>query len=276
MLRWIESAGRVSQVFPGVNDYSVQIPGGRPLIVMSVGTYGFSPRVLPTLVTVILLAVLAALGFWQIERGEEKQAIEAAFAQRTGDEVLSLARITPVPEQHVYRRARAAGSYHERLTFLVDNRVHKGRVGYQVVTPLQLSNAGRWVLVDRGWVPLGESRTRLPQVPPPEGELTIGGYLALPQRPPLILGDPAALRPDEVQVVQWLDLDRIEGLLGDGVLPLVLRQQGGHDPALVKEWPVINMSPERHFAYAAQWFSLAVALLVIYLVVNLRKNDARD
>lgn len=243
---------------------------------MRIGPYGFAPGLLPTLITVLLLAILMGLGFWQIERGAEKERIEAAFAERMSEDVLSLERTTPRPEEHLYRRARASGRYHERLTLLVDNRVHQGRVGYQVVTPLRLASTGSWVLVDRGWVPLGSSRARLPKPDLPEGDVTIRGYLALPLRPPLTLGEPAALRPDTVQVVPWLDPARIEAVLGNDVLPMIVRQQGPLDPDLIKEWPVINMSPDRHFAYAAQWFSLAAALLVIYLVVNLRKDEARD
>lgn len=231
---------------------------------------------LPTLVALLVMSALLSLGFWQIERGDEKASIEAAYAERMQAAALDLGRSVPEPGNSVYRRARARGIYHPLLTFLVDNRVLNGQVGYQVVTPLQLSTTGQWVLIDRGWTPLGESRARLPDVTAPAGDLVVEGYLARPQEPPLKLGEPAPLRADAVQVVQWVDAGRIEALLGRDVFPLVLRQQGGHDPDLVKDWAVINMSPERHYAYAFQWFALAAALLVIYLVVNLRKTKPRD
>ena len=40
---------------------------------------------------------------------------------------------------------------------------------------------------------------------------------------------------------------------------------GGRAAALTIDWPVINVTPEKHTAYAVQWFAMALVLLLLYL-----------
>lgn len=241
---------------------------------MRIGSYRFAPGVVSTLAALVAFGLLLSLGFWQLGRGEEKAAIQAEFARRMNEPPVDLDRIAPGAGGNLYRRGKAEGRYDTELVLLVDNSVRQGRPGYQVVSPLRLGTTGRWVLVDRGWIALGASRQRLPDVPPPAGEVSVMGYLARPQRPPLTLGASPALRGAGTQVVPWIEPDTVGAALGADVLPLVLRQQGPLDPGLLKEWPLLNMSAERHHGYAFQWFALAATLVLIYLFVNLKRLPA--
>ncbi len=81
-----------------------------------------------------------------------------------------------------FARVRASGEYDAARQILLDNKVHAGQAGYDVVAPLRLAGSDRFVLVDRGWIAQGASRAQLPVVPPPEGRVTVIGRANLPPR----------------------------------------------------------------------------------------------
>ena len=118
----------------------------------------FAPRPFTTLLAIALIALLVSLGRWQLHRAEEKRVLFSAFAAG-GDTMHPIALQTPkVPR---YSRVEATGHYDETRQILIDNMVNAERAGYFVITPFALQGGG-WVLVNRGWVPLGKSRA-IPQ-----------------------------------------------------------------------------------------------------------------
>ncbi len=239
--------------------------------------YRFSPRLIPTLAALTAVILFTALGFWQIARAHEKEAIQARFDARREAPPLSLEGSLPHRDALRFRRARATGTYARGLTLLVDNQVLDGRPGFYVVSPLRLAGSARWVLVNRGWIPMGASREQLPVVATPSGTVTVQGYLAAPTRPPLQLGQPAPLQAQGEQIVEALDPSRLAPVLRGPVLPLELRQQGAADPRLRKQWHIVNMTPGRHYGYAVQWFALALVVCIVYVSVNLHRTaDARN
>src|SRR4029077_12719480 len=76
-----------------------------------------------------------------------------------------------------FRPVRARGEFDAGQQILIDNKVHAGRPGFDVVTPLKIAGGDRYVLVDRGWIALGTRRSELPQVPPPAGEIRVEGRI---------------------------------------------------------------------------------------------------
>ena len=121
---------------------------------IKVGSRIFSPQLFTTLLTVVLIALLISLGRWQLRRAEEKRALFDSFASGT-DATLSIDVATPALRR--YQHIEAGGRYDQTRQILIDNMVNGERVGYYVITPFALTGGG-WVLVNRGWVPLTESR----------------------------------------------------------------------------------------------------------------------
>jgi surfeit locus 1 family protein len=120
----------------------------------------FKPRPFTTLLTIVLIAMLVTLGRWQLHRADEKRALFESFAAGT-DSTTPIDLQTPkVPR---YQHVEARGHYDGEHQVLIDNMVEAGRAGYFVVTPFALEGGG-WVLVNRGWVPVGASRAALPAI----------------------------------------------------------------------------------------------------------------
>jgi surfeit locus 1 family protein len=60
------------------------------------------------------------------------------------------------------------------------------------------------------------------------------------------------------------------------VLPVILRLREGSPSALVTQWPVVNIAPEKNIAYAIQWFAMSVALVLFYLFLSFRRETKSD
>jgi surfeit locus 1 family protein len=194
-----------------------------------------------------LLVVVAgsALGRWQVSRGQDRQQyLDALVAQ------------PPQAERGIYLASRQ---------LLLDGQSHAGVPGYHAWTPLQLAT-GELLVVDRGWVP-----QPAPALPAPVGEVGVTGrWRPLPRaalRLRAAVACPAASFP---AVVEYPSAAELRCLLGasvrDGVLQLDPAVPGG----FVRDWGEAGFPPARHYAYAAQWFGLALVGLVFF-VRELRK-----
>ena len=71
------------------------------------------------------------------------------------------------------------GQFLPERTLYLDNRVLQGRAGYNVVTPLQMGPDGPLVLVNRGWIAVGQTRAVLPAVPVPQGPVQVEGMAGM-------------------------------------------------------------------------------------------------
>jgi surfeit locus 1 family protein len=209
-------------------------------------------------------AVTARLGWWQLDRAAQKDALQAAIEGRSalaplGGEALARDADTAV-SQH-WRAVRLAGEWVTAHTVFLDNRQVDGRPGFHVVTPLRLDGGADAVLVQRGWVPRDvRDRARLPEVPTPAGRVEVAGLIAPPPAR-LFEFDGAETGP----IRQNLDLDAFARETGLSLRPLSIQQQDGADDTLVRRWPRPAVDVHKHYGYAFQWFALAVLIMGLYV-----------
>ena len=244
---------------------------------MRIGPFDFRPSLWPSLATLVLLPVLVGLGQWQLERAAWKQGLVDAHAARIGEPAQPLQSVlASTGDDLEYRQVTAQGIYDLDHQLLLDNRIYQGVAGYHVLTPLHLAggeSGDAWVLVNRGWVPLGESRSLLPEVTGPAEQITLHAMIKLP--PGKVFGPEAVedSRTSWPQVIEQLEIGPIGKRLGRSLLPLVLQLDKTDPGGFVRDWkPVYGITPDKHRAYAAQWFTLALVLLLIYIGVNTRRH----
>lgn len=219
-----------------------------------------------TLFTLLLLPLLISLGFWQLQRAEEKAALAQAFERQQASPPALLQSLSGTPaDQLAYRPVVLEGRYVEGRDLLLDNRTRAGRYGNEVLTPFRLDD-GSLALVNRGWLPADPARLTLPELPAvPGGALRITGQVYVAPGAPYLLAD-EALRRDWPQRVQAVQIARLAELYGEALFPCPVRINAGEPGALLVDWQVINVSPAKHRGYALQWFSMAVALAVLYVL----------
>ena len=229
----------------------------------------FSPSWPMTLLVLLLLTLFVSLGRWQWQRGQDKQALWAEFEHQgmavviTGGELDSVTRFT---------RVTLEGRFEPEHQFLLDNRSHGGRPGYEVLTPFVLTS-GRRVLVNRGWVAFTGYRDRLPDIffAADEPRKITGRLDELPAAGLASGRAPPAPESAWPKVTSFPSQYELESALGSPIARRLLLLDAGLPDGYVREWSPPGLSPERHLSYAIQWWGFAVVLLVLYFGLNFRK-----
>jgi surfeit locus 1 family protein len=234
-------------------------------------TRRFRPRWLPTLAMLGVVALTVAAGNWQWGRALEKDALAAQFAASAREPPVDLVAAETDPIRLRYRTVRITGEYDAAHQLFVDNKVHAGRAGFEVVVPLKLAMSNRYVLVDRGWIAQGSMRTELPHARPPAGTVTVVGRANLPPQRYLelkIAGNRGALW-------QNLDIPRIAAATGLDLMPIVVEQAGADGPAdgLIRDRAAPDLGADRNRGYMLQWYSFAALAVVLWLALNWRSSD---
>ena len=243
---------------------------------MKLGSRIFAPRPFTTGVTLIVLVVLLSLGRWQLRRADEKRALFDEF-DRGSDATRLIEGTTPplVRYQHI----EARGRYDSSRQVLIDNMSDSnGHAGYYVITPFALSGGG-WLLVNRGWVPVGASRAERPSVPVSDQVRTVRGRADHLPAAGIQMGERAALRPPYPIVANFPVYAELKALLNEpswSAATEVLLLDAAEADGYVRRWQPPGFPPMRNLAYAVQWFGLALALAIIYGVTNLRRDTARN
>lgn len=231
-----------------------------------------------TFLSACFLPLLLALGFWQLDRAGEKAAILSVIDARLGAQPRKPADLETLQP---FTPVRLMGFYTGELLYL-DNRTRDGRAGYEVLQVF-VSGGERW-LVNRGWVPVGEDRSILPAVSWPLAAKWITGFLH-----PVDENGSAAAAVMEFEAgtgVEPESLRRIQALGADVLAEMNLDETGwtirlsaDSDTALRTGWQFVNSQPERHTGYAVQWFAMAAALCILWLIAAtnipavLKKNN---
>ncbi len=233
---------------------------------VSLGSRVFAPTLVPTLLLLPALGLLLSLGHWQLDRAAEKRALVAAFA-RASETPIEL----PRSGEPRYARIRVTGRYLADRQILLDNMTHAGTGGYRVLTPLMTTD-GTVLLVDRGWVAAGPRRNELPDVHVAGDARELTGRLDELPAAGVTLGHEADT--GWPQRLSFPDRARLEQLLGHPLYPKIVLLDPGAPDGYLRDWRPGGIPPERHLGYAVQWYALALTLLIIYVVVNLKRPEA--
>lgn len=215
---------------------------------------------------VLFLPLTIWLGFWQLSRGDEKQAmLDEQMARETASPV-ALATLDLNQDQQ-YRRVVTEGQFQNAFTVLLENRIRDGRPGFEVVTLFKLEDNADPFWVNRGWIAGYLDRDRLPNITDIEGDVTLTGYLYRPAKEPFTVGE-ESWRQRWPQVLQNLDVALLSEKMRVDTAAYRLRLDQSSRGALRTGWPVVNVMPEKHRGYAVQWFAMAAALLVLAIFAN--------
>lgn len=236
--------------------------------------FNITPNWKVSLLCLITLPILLSLGFWQLDRAEQKREHQQRLEQLAAAPPVSLTRdrAGSLPEQH---RLLLRGRYLPSYNWLLDNRQRQGRVGYEVITPFELED-GALVLVNRGWIPAGANRDQRPDPSAPPGPQTLFGQLVSPSEHPLL---------EEVELAEGWPIRRVTlapeamaAQLGRPLLGRYVRLEDTSPGALVTNWPDTQTSAAKHLGYAFQWFAMALALVIWFLFANtaIRRRWRKD
>lgn len=244
------------------------------ILPLRIGRYRFAPAFWPSVAFILVFPALLSLGVWQMERAGAKQELVERRASSELVAPLQLRGGLRLGEADRYRPAQVRGHYVAEQQWLLDNRVYRGQPGYHVFTPFRM--VGEEVpslLVNRGWVAVGASREFLPSLPLTDQLVTLSGRLDSPASVGLVVGEPPLESVADKVLVQSLDIAGLADVRGMPLMRYALVIDEGQPGGLQYDWsPIPEMGPEKHLGYAVQWFGLGVALLIIFVGVNTRRD----
>jgi surfeit locus 1 family protein len=227
----------------------------------------FRPTLIPGLLTAILMICLISLGNWQLQRSAYKKDLAASFAAAGG----TIEQLVEGREYAEHTQLQVSGEYLVSNQILIDNMVLNGLAGYFVITPLQISPGKPVLLVNRGWIEHPQDPNTLPALDIADAVTTISGRVGhLPQPGMRLAGETVALTGDWPRIAVFPQQQDLARALQLEVIPFVLLLDAGAKDGLAREWAPAEFGPERHLAYAVQWFALALTLGVIFIVMNLK------
>lgn len=225
--------------------------------------------VLAGVVTVVVVAVMANLGLWQLRRHAEVRDQNVAIDLRTATEVpLEVA----LAGEADFQRVVARGVWQVEDEVLWRGRSRRGVTGFEVLTPLRLIDGSGAVsdealLVDRGWVPDAFDTPPVAEARPPTGVVEVVGVLRHSvDQPGFGPQDPAEGR---LATVFHADLPRIDeqvaaDLVDSHYLRLERATPAAPDDVLR---PLAPIEPDAgpHLGYALQWFGFSATAVAAYL-----------
>ncbi len=229
------------------------------------------PKISLTIAALATLALLLALGFWQLDRLGEKRDLIDKIAERIVAEPRPAPAYPASPEIDLeYQRVLATGIYSHELEIPVYAIGPGGLPGYRIHTPLERQGGGV-IMVNRGWVPLELKDPALRPEGLLPGLVTVAGILRHPAAQ-------ARFTPDNKPAENawyWLDMElaaseRNLDNLAYYVIQAVPDPDSPGPPHGSSGKPNIA---NNHLGYVFTWFSLALALVVIFAIYHRREAD---
>ncbi len=235
----------------------------------------------PTVGTIVGCALLVSLGSWQASRYVEKKERERQRKARLEQPRLEISSLQDLeqPDPH-YRLVHVSGTIDRSTTFVFRHRFYEGNPGVWVAHPLELADGSGTILVNRGWVPMARAKSGLDALP----ELDDGSFEGLIYKLPQVIAEDemrSRLESGDVELIgettRWdtFDVggiyDYLEASTPEQPLVLVLGESHSGDPyprASHGHTTESYLTPSRHLSYAIFWFSVALALICMYVAAG--------
>jgi len=226
---------------------------------------------IPASLIVATLALLISLGFWQLDRANEKRVIEDQIANANSFDVELVTSVEFLKDREYYH-VRLQGSYVGDKQFVYDNQIVDQVSGYYVLTPLVLKGDSKAVLINRGFIPWNGRRDKLADIDISEKLTEVKVQISKPvKRMELEASEIAGEFP---VLIQALDLDDMSTIAALDFINVVGLLSPESENGFVRQWEPYTGSIERHIGYAIQWFlmALVLAFIGIRLVLKQRNN----
>jgi surfeit locus 1 family protein len=212
------------------------------------------------LLYILCLSLLLGLGGWQLYRGFEKSRVQESLAELQSQNI-SLRQRPENWAELQYKTVQLEGRWFAEKNFLLDNRVYKGRLGYEWLHPFELIADASVVLVNRGWV----EKSLIAETGLVEAEqgqpAKVTGQFYLPE-PGFTLGPSYTSTASWPVVIQYFDRNALSQALDVDLEPGIVVLDSNPDRGLTRIWSPYIIDASRHYGYALQWWGLALVLII--------------
>ena len=245
-------------------------------------TRRFRPSILVSAIAMLILVLLISLGNWQMNRSKEKQRLLDSYEHAPTLPVLAYSEVGSDWEYNRFRKIQLRGKYDGEHQVLLENQVRNRQTGYMVLTPFYVEDENRVVMVNRGWVSQGDGTGKLPAVTVSSDQRSLTGLINHPPEVGMRIGSLDDSRAGWPKIVPYMDTDWLALQMGVDISPWIILLGENQPDGYIREWmPSVRMPPEKHKGYAFQWYSLAIALIFLFVVGSMKpeaeaKDDLQD
>lgn len=233
-------------------------------------------RLIPTLAAIIVVVATSSLGAWQMRRAEEREALAAQQAATATAPPIVLGR-EPLanPDSLSLHPLVARGAWRADKAVFLDNQIRRGRVGFDVIMPLQIDGSDMHVLVDRGWIAGTARRAQLPDVVTPAGVVEVSGFARQANLRFKELGGVY----QEGRIWENVTVERFAAWSSLKLHPVILQQTDAAADGLARDWPKAGSGSEKNRGYALQWFAMTALTVILwgyYFIRGRREHEGQE
>jgi len=241
----------------------------------------FKPRLIPAAVALLMFSVALALAAWQMSRSAEKLALINSYKSAPSLPAIGSEELAADWYKYRYRRIELTGSYDGEHQILLENQIFNSQSGYIVLTPFKLRDTGATVLVNRGWIARSADSPAAVKIAVNSEQRKISGLLNTPPQVGIKLGSLDDSPPGWPKAIPYIDNEWLALQIAADIKPWAVMLVDDEIDSFVRQWkPSLRMGPEKHKGYAFQWFSLAIALILIFVVTSFQQivedSDEQD
>jgi surfeit locus 1 family protein len=228
------------------------------------------------MVFIIFFTLFIKLGFWQLDRADQKKIINMAFVERQNQPAIPLNKETlqmPIKDI-IWHHVKISGEFLNDKNIILDNQVIQEKAGFQIYTPFKILDSNRTILVNRGWYPLSNSRNDVPNISPIKGVQAIEGEINQIPSSGITLGKIVTEKLDESSFrLQRMDYEVLCSLIDKDLVKYVVKLK---KPIFDKTYIIDSSMPvpdsDKNYGYAFQWFAMAFTLFIIFIRLGIKKK----
>ncbi len=225
--------------------------------------------ILPSILITATFAFLVSLGFWQLERADDKRSIEASIKQANTGSVELIKKEEGLQSKEYYE-VRLQGKYLSDKQFIYDNQIVDQVSGYYVLTPYALEGQSKAILINRGFIPWNGRRDKLADIFIEQNSREIKVQISKPlKRMELKSTDSGIEFPVLIQSIDLEEMSEIAGVDFSNVIGLL---DDNSQDGFVRKWEPYTGSIEKHIGYAIQWFLMALVLAIIGIRIGIKQR----
>lgn len=237
--------------------------------------YTFNFKLIPSLIFFLFFCLFIRLGFWQLDRADEKNLLNDAYQARQAAGTVNLNLEENINSfDFLWSKARVEGTFYLDKNILIDNQIYNQTAGFNILTPFKIKNSSWSLLVNRGWHPNLEGRHLLPTIEDRGYLSEIQGHIVKFPVAGIKLGEEniEAINANMIRL-QRIDLDEMNQFYSANFLPYILFLDPLVDNELISNYSLPAPDSEKNYGYAFQWFAFAITLLIIYFGLGIKRRN---
>ena len=242
----------------------------------SIFNISFNYKLIPSLVFIIFFTLFIKLGFWQLDRADQKKTINMSFVERQNQPPIQLKNETiqmPIKDI-IWHRVSMRGEFLNDKNIILDNQIVQEKAGFLIYTPFKILDSNKVILINRGWYPLSNSRKDIPHIPPIKEIQTIEGEISQMPSSGISLGKVITEKLGESSFrLQKMDYEVLSSLISKDLMRYVVKLK---KPIFDKTYVLDSSMPvpdsDKNYGYSFQWFAMAFTLFIIFIRLGVKKK----